>query len=279
MLVKFSTSFLYRLLKQLQPVITNTQRGQAQPHLYASDLERIKIPLPKEAEQTIALNQLNAIEEQATRLSSEMEQLKNNRQSLTENAGGRLVRLYEITSKIGSGATPLRGERSYKKNSITLIRSQNVHDNQFVEKGLAFISDEQAKELDNVTLKEGDVLFNITGASVCCCCIVDTEFLPARVNQHVAIIRTNDMALPKYVQQVLISPKFKEESLNIANSATTRWAITKTQLEDYRIPLPMLEQQRAIIAQITQIEEQMCLLQEELDNIHKMKEAVLKKFL
>lgn len=36
--------------------------------------------------------------------------------------------LEEITSKIGSGATPKCGDESYKESGISLIRSLNVYD-------------------------------------------------------------------------------------------------------------------------------------------------------
>ena len=37
-------------------------------------------------------------------------------------------RLQDITTKIGSGATPLGGEAAYKKSGVSLIRSLNYHD-------------------------------------------------------------------------------------------------------------------------------------------------------
>ena len=39
-----------------------------------------------------------------------------------------LKRLKDITSKIGSGATPLGGKNDYKAEGISLIRSQNIYD-------------------------------------------------------------------------------------------------------------------------------------------------------
>ena len=75
-------------------------------------------------------------------------------------------KLIEITNKIGSGATPRGGNESYKTEGISLVRSMNVHDFEFREKNLAFIDDQQAKELNNVTLQEKDVLLSITGAAV-----------------------------------------------------------------------------------------------------------------
>ena len=97
----------------------------------------------------------------------------------------------ELTTKIGSGATPKGGRESYGTEGISLIRSMNVHNGYFEYKELAHISDEQAEKLDNVTIHENDVLLYITGASVARCCITPNDVLPARVNQHVCIIRCN----------------------------------------------------------------------------------------
>ena len=95
-------------------------------------------------------------------------------------------RLSDVATKIGSGATPLGGENAYKQSGISLIRSLNVHDTGFRKKDLAFIDDAQAAELDNVIVERGDVLLNITGASVARCCIVPEEVLPrSRVNSAI----------------------------------------------------------------------------------------------
>ena len=101
-------------------------------------------------------------------------------------------KLKDITTKIGSGSTPTGGGGSYKSTGISLIRSQNVLDFEFSYDGLAFIDDEQADTLKNVTLNKNDVLLNITGDSVARVCKVPVEVLPARVNQHVAIIRADE---------------------------------------------------------------------------------------
>jgi len=87
----------------------------------------------------------------------------------------------------------------------------------FVYKDLAFITTEQAKKLDNVTVNKEDVLLNITGASVCRCSIVDEKILPARVNQHVSIIRVDRSKLnPFFLLHLLISKPFKNKLLAIA---------------------------------------------------------------
>src|SRR5699024_10375690 len=91
-------------------------------------------------------------------------------------------KLEDLTTKIGSGATPKGGKNSYKESGIRLIRSLNIYDLEFDKDGLAFIDDEQAEKLSNVEVEKDDVLINITGASVARCCKVPNDILPARVN-------------------------------------------------------------------------------------------------
>ena len=66
--------------------------------------------------------------------------------------------LGQLTTKIGSGATPRGGKESYLARGIPLIRSMNVYDLTFEGEGLAYLSDDQASELDHVTVQNDDVL-------------------------------------------------------------------------------------------------------------------------
>ncbi len=159
------------------------------------------------------------------------------------------VRLGDITTKIGSGATPRGGKQSYKAHGISLIRSMNVHDSAFDYADLAHLDEKQARSLDNVAVEENDVLLNITGASVARCCMVPKNVLPARVNQHVAIVRSDGAkANPFYIHYCLVSPHYKDHLLSIAQGGATREALTKEKIEDFQISLPPLSTQRKVTA-------------------------------
>ena len=151
--------------------------------------------------------------------------------------------LGNITTKIGSGMTPRGGKESYLATGVALIRSMNVHDGKFEYKDLAYISAKQAFEMKNVELIENDVLFNITGASVTRTCVVPNTILPARVNQHVAIIRCiNESLNPIFLNNLFLQDGFKYKLLNLARAGgATREAITKQQLEDLNVILPPIE--------------------------------------
>lgn len=168
------------------------------------------------------------------------------------------VELKKCTSKIGSGSTPRGGKEAYHREGISLIRSLNIYDNVFKYKNLAFINDEQAEKLKNVTIENNDVLFNITGASVCRCTVVPADVLPARVNQHVSILRPlTDKLHPLFLSHLLISENIKIQLLGVGSAGgAIMEAITKEQLEKFKIPVPPIELQKQFAERVKLIEVQ-----------------------
>ncbi|WP_444626656.1 N-6 DNA methylase [Flavobacterium columnare] len=273
--------YLFNILysKSGQELLKINVTGTAQGGLNRENLLNIQIPLPPIDIQQKIVSEIEVLEAKEKKAKDEVEKQKENIKNVISKVSGDLTSLSNITSKIGSGATPLGGEGSYKQNGISLIRSQNVYDNEFYKKGLAFIDEIQAEKLKGVTVEKNDILFNITGASICRCCIVPEKYLPARVNQHVSIIRVTEKALPKYVQTILVSEIYKNQLLEIGDGATSREAITKQQLEDFKIPLPIISEQQKIVSEIEEIEEKIKVLETEITEIPKQKEAILKKYL
>ena len=145
--------------------------------------------------------------------------------------GWTASKLASLTTKIGSGATPRGGSKVYLSQGIALIRSQNVYDNEFWWEGLARISDHAADDLKNVVVHNDDVLINITGDSILRTCVVDPSVLPARVNQHVAIIRAKEAIPPRFLHQFLVLQQTKDALLGF-DSGGSRQAVTKGHLED-----------------------------------------------
>ena len=62
---EFSTKLIYYCLKTLQATIYNLQRGQAQPHVYKDDIEKIKIPIFDKQQAKQAIDEIEQLEEKA----------------------------------------------------------------------------------------------------------------------------------------------------------------------------------------------------------------------
>jgi len=267
----------YNIVKQQ---IKALKKGTNREFVSLTILRNLKIPLPPLNIQEKIVQECEIVDKEVEKADKDLKELKNKIENEIKQSNGVLTKLIHITSKIGSGATPKGGEKSYKESGITLIRSQNIYDNEFYKKGLVFIDDIQAKRLDNVTIEENDILFNITGASVARCCLVDKSYLPARVNQHVAIIRPKlEKILPKYLQKILVSKNIKKELINISKTSLSREAINKSQLEEFKIPLPPLETQKQIISEIEILEDKIKKNNDIINSSKNRKEKILKKYL
>lgn len=163
------------------------------------------------------------------------------------------IRLGDVCLKIGSGATPKGGSAVYIDYGTSLIRSQNVYNLEFSYDGLAHITEEAAKKLDGVTVQNNDVLINITGDSVARTCIVPDNVLPARVNQHVSIIRPNSEKLDsRFLNYYLASPYMQSFMLGLAvGKGASRNAMTKDMIANFEVPCPPIEIQNAIVAKLS----------------------------
>lgn len=271
-------------IKELQ----SHTKGATRPRVNLTHMRGLNIPLPPLQEQKRIVSKLDTLFEKIDKSialhQKNMDEADVFMGSVLNNVFGELdtdkkISLKDIATKIGSGSTPRGGQKAYKTEGISLIRSMNVHDNGFRVKGLAFIDKEQAKRLDNVTIQKNDILLNITGASVARCCIVDEAYLPARVNQHVSIIRLKDEMIPSFLHYYLISPSVKSDLLFSSSGGATREAITKSMLEDFQVPVPPLLIQQKLVKYVNEIsdktEKVKSVQKEKMDSLKALKASIL----
>lgn len=242
---KIDGRFLYHFLKtvdfyRLAPATTV-------PALRKSDLEKLPTPCPPLPEQRRIAAILDKADALRTKRREALAQLDRLAQSIfvemfgdpvTNPKGWPSKALGGLTTKMGSGSTPTGGDAAYKESGISLIRSMNVHDGCFVHKNLAHIDDEQAAKLKNVVVEADDVLLNITGASVARVCRAPRDVLPARVNQHVMIIRPSDELSSIFLERLLLNPSMKTLLLKVGGAGATREAITKADAEELSVIVP-----------------------------------------
>lgn len=247
--------------------ISRKSRGANINNIKNEDIDSLVIPLPSLERQREIAAVLDKASELIEKRKEQLRELDTLAESVfydmfgdpvTNTKGWNVSSLKRLTTKIGSGATPKGGNENYKNEGVSLIRSLNVHNAKFKYKDLAFIDEMQARALDGVTVEQNDVLLNITGASVARCCIVPNKILPARVNQHVAILRCKrDRLNYRFLCSVLISNEFQNKLLKDSKSnGATREALTKSNLENLIIIIPAIELQKQFATIIEKIEEQ-----------------------
>lgn len=234
--------------------------GSTVPGLVRKDVERVWTMLPDLTEQgRIAASVFEQVEDVQHLRRASMAQLQSaarladayireifNGKEIVDSPRRRLV---QCTSKIGSGTTPRGGQSAYVTTGIPLIRSQNVHMNRFFPEGLVYITPAQDAVMAGSRVQAGDVLMNITGASIGRVCLVPDEICPANVSQHVSIIRSNGSIDPGFLSFCLANPDAQRAILGIQAGAT-RQALTKAQIEQFEVPVPEIPLQRRVVAEL-----------------------------
>ena len=278
--------FVFAVKYKLKEMELKTH-GATMKHIVKKDFDNTVIPFPtveKQADIAYILSKIESIVEFRQQELQQLDDLIKARfvemfgNPVTNEKGWKQRQLGEITTKIGSGATPKGGKEAYQEEGITLIRSMNVHNGLFEYKELAHISEEQAEKLDNVTIEENDVLLNITGASVARSCVVPSKILPARVNQHVCIIRCNQCIVPEFLNKLLIDDNYQRLLWSIAEAGATREAITKQQVESLQIIMPPIELQEQFADFVHQVDKSKVAVQKALDETQMLFDSLMQKY-
>ncbi|MGO5387754.1 restriction endonuclease subunit S [Catenibacterium mitsuokai] len=269
--------------QQLSKFIT----GSAQLNFGPSHLKKMNMPLVSLKEQNVIVEKLSKVELLLDKYNGEIK-------LLDELIKARFVEMFgdpvtndmlwntdvlkDICTKIGSGSTPRGGKESYIDEGISFIRSMNVHNAYFEYKDLAHITIDQAEKLNNVVVEHDDLLFNITGASVARCCVVPSDVLPARVNQHVCILRCREKINPIFLQGLLVNENYQGKLLQIAKSGATREAINKQQLESLEIMIPPLELQNQFASFVEEIDKSRYRIQKSLEASQELFDSLMQEY-
>jgi type I restriction enzyme, S subunit len=159
----------------------------------------------------------------------------------------QLTKLKHVVTKIGSGVTPKGGSEAYQESGIPLLRSQNIHFDGLRLDDVAFISEEIHDDMSNSKVKSGDVLLNITGASIGRCFYWPVGNQEANVNQHVCIIRPSEKVKTRFIYNFLCSG-LGQFQIDYCQNGANREGLSNEQLGGFFFPLPSLHEQKAIAA-------------------------------
>ena len=278
--------FMYAVEYNLDKMSLKTH-GATMKHITKKDFDNVVIPYPD-------LDYQKDISYRLTSLKRIIEKYQEQLDLLDELIKARFVEMFgdpvtndmlwntdvlkDICTKIGSGSTPRGGKESYIDEGISLIRSMNVHNANFEYKDLAHIMLDQAEKLNNVVVEHDDLLFNITGASVARCCVVPSDVLPARVNQHVCILRCIEKINPIFLQELLVNENYQDKLLQIAKSGATREAINKRQLESLEIILPPLELQNQFASFVQEVDKSRSRIQKSLEASQELFDSLMQEY-
>ncbi|EPY2306201.1 restriction endonuclease subunit S [Clostridium sporogenes] len=291
---KITSNFLLATINtsKFKLVLKNRQVVSAQPGIYLGVLEAIPFQYPTKVEQEkigtffrnldnlITLHQRKLEKMKALKKAylTEMFPAEGERKPKRRFAGftedWKQRKLEEVTSKIGSGKTPLGGEKSYKDDGVYLIRSQNVNYDTINFSDVVYIDDEIDEEMKNSRVFNGDVLLNITGASIGRSAVFHST-QRANVNQHVCIVRPlNKEVSPEFIHLNLTSNNGQNQ-INSSQAGGAREGLNFQQISKMTFMFPKLEEQIKIGDFFSKLDNLSTLHQRKLEKLQNIKKAYL----
>lgn len=166
--------------------------------------------------------------------------------------GWECIRLGNIVAKLGSGSTPRGGKSAYVSSGIPFLRSQNVWNEGLVIDDIAFITQATHENMSNTVVYPGDILLNITGASLGRSIIFPDTYSEANVSQHVTIIRLLDAGMTAFMVLCIKSP-FVQRLVWGRQVGMAIEGLSKKVLECFEMPIPPLPEQQRIVAKVDEL--------------------------
>ena len=162
------------------------------------------------------------------------------------------VRLDSLLQKIGAGSTPLGGKQAYVAKGVKFLRSQNVWNEGLRLNDVAFIPEATHQKMSGTHVEAGDLLFNITGASIGRCATVPSKFDTGNVSQHVTIIRPVSSNTQPFLHVVLVSQLVQQTVMDV-QVGVSREGLSIGKLSQFLIPFPPEAEQHRIVAKVDEL--------------------------
>jgi type I restriction enzyme M protein len=162
-----------------------------------------------------------------------------------------VVAIREIAAEIKAGFAS--GKSGVDTVGVPHIRPMNINEaGDFTLDGLKSISEEEFHGKEDYILAPGDVIFNNTNSKelVGKTCFIDRN-IRGGFSNHMTRIRTlADRCDPRFLAVSLHAAWRREAFLELANKWVGQAGINAKALGEFKIPLPPLEIQQAIVAEI-----------------------------
>ena len=248
----------------------------AQPNLNAERMKQIKIPLPPLEVQRKITDECEAVDqetEEACQVITAAKQEIEEKVQAVINAGHEMKKLGNIAD-INGGGTPSRKNNAYWENGlIPWLRSEVCKETHISEKiDYECITEEGLNNSSAKWLTSDTTLIALVGATK-----GKTAFLTfeATTNQNIAGIKS----LSKNILDIYIFYCLKSLYHQIIQDLSQYDMLNLTEINNIRIPVPPLNIQQQLVAEVEQLETNITDAQAVLDNTTERKNAIIRNYL
>lgn len=253
--------FLFNLLlsKKGQELLKANITGQAQGGLNRANLLDIKIPLPPLELQNKIVSEIEVLEKQEQKAVEEIEKEKEKIKVIISSLNDfEKVTLESISENLDNIRKPVT--KGHRENGVYPYYGASgivdYVDDYLIDDTVLLISEDGA----NLKSRVYPIAFTATGK--------------IWVNNHAHILRFNNNATHKIIELYINQTDISEF---ITGQAQPK--LNQKNLNNIKIPLPTIEEQKKIVAEIEKIETKIKELEKQITDIPKQKEKILKKYL
>jgi type I restriction enzyme M protein len=249
------TKVIYEFLKVIQNYLYELQRGQAQPHVYPSDIEKIKIPVPPTKIQEKIVSEIEKVEQKESKSFARIKELEQELQETIKNIKGEKQNLKTIADiQKGTSITKSKTE----KGEIPVIAGGQQ---------AAYFHNEYNREKDIITVSASGAysgFINYWNEPIFAsdCTTIKTKDENSMIN--------------KLLYYIL---KSKQEYFYSLQKGQAQPHVYGKDFQNLEIPLPSIEEQQKLIKEIDKKEAEINKIKNSLSNIQEEKEDVLRKYL
>ena len=256
-----STKLIYVLLRTIQPLIYQLQKGQAQPHVYGSDIANIKIPIPSDKVQESIIKEINELEERIIAADKLISGNKAKIYDLIEIAQKGKTKVYRLSNNeifsLAIGKRVLNSE--LKPNGVVPVYSANVIT------PFGYVNDDIIQDFSVPSILwgiDGDWMVNYISS--------ETHFYPT---DHCGVLRVlSDEISAKYLSFI-----FEKIGKEFGFCRKLRASIDR--IAGISIELPDYDVQLKTISQIKVLEDEIHQAQLTIENVDKEIHSILNKYL
>ena len=248
----------------------------AQPNLNAESMKQIKIPLPPLKIQQQIVDECEAVDQETDQareaITTAKQEIEKKLQAVV-SASSEIKKLGDIAD-IKSGGTPSRKNDAYWENGLIPWLRSEVCKETHINKNIDYecITEEGLNNSSAKWLASDTTLIALVGATK-----GKTAFLTfeATTNQNIAGIKS----LSKNILDIYIFYCLKSLYNRITQDLSQYDMLNLTEIKNIRIPIPLLNIQQQLVAEVEKLEAKITQAQAVIDNATERINAILTKYL
>ena len=262
-----STKLIYVLLQTIQSLIYDLQKGQAQPHVYGSDISNIKIPVPPIDVQRQIIEEIDKIDEAA-----------NDAKLLIEASGAKIEELLSSIKYTNNNINEVAPFVTKSRKYTDIASDSYITTDNMLQNKLGVVPFKGEANISSITeYKKDDILISNIRPYLKKIWFADKE---GGCSKDVLVLRSTDTSkyLPKYIFYMLRRDAFFDYVME-GKKGIKMPRGNKEDILKYRIPIPSPEEQQCIVSKVEELEAEIKAARKVIENAASQKQTVLNRYL